>query len=185
MFTKIPTTLQDCYIIEPQVFSDSRGFFMETYSSIEFAKIGIDTVFMQDNHSKSKKWVLRGLHFQTRKPQTKLVRVVAGSVYDVVVDLRQNSPTYGKWEGFILSAENKQMLFVPRGFAHGFLALEDNTESIYKCDDIYDPEFEGGIIWDDKTLTIDWLKYLEGVPEISDKDARKPDFKTYITNPVF
>ena len=162
---------------------------METYSKVEFEKIGIAADFVQDNHSKSKKWVLRGLHFQTRKPQAKLVRVTAGSVYDVVVDLRKNSPTYGKWEGFFLSADNKKMLFVPRGFAHGFLTLEDNTEFLYKCDDVYDSGFEGWLIWNDEALAIDWEKYTDdyGVQglEISEKDKKNAAFSEYIANPIF
>lgn len=189
MFRKIPTTLQDCFLIEPRVFWDARGFFMETYSTVEFEKIGITANFVQDNHSRSKKWVLRGLHFQTRKPQAKLVRVTSGSVYDVVVDLRYHSPTFGKWEGFELSAENKKMLFVPRGFAHGFLTLEDGTEFLYKCDDVYDPGHEWGIIWDDRDLSIDWQKYIDeydlGELEISPKDSKNPLFAEYSHNPIF
>ncbi len=186
MFTKIPTSLSDCYIIESQVFWDARGFFMETYSTVEFAKIGIDSVFVQDNHSKSKKWVLRGLHFQTRKPQAKLVRVTAGSVYDVVVDLRVGSPTFGKWEGFVLSAENQSMLFVPRGFAHGFLTLEDDTEFLYKCDDVYDSGYEGGVMWDDPTLQIDWDQYCDiSYLEISAKDQQHPTFASLDIENIF
>jgi dTDP-4-dehydrorhamnose 3,5-epimerase len=162
---------------------------METYSVAEFEKIGIDSSFVQDNHSKSKKWVLRGLHFQTRKPQAKLVRVTSGSVYDVVVDLRQDSPTFGKWEGFVLSAENKKMLFVPRGFAHGFLTLEDDTEFLYKCDDVYDPGFEWWISWDDATLQIDWSQYFDEYEfttlEVSAKDRENPTFDSYKNNPIF
>lgn len=129
--------------------------------------------------------MLRGLHFQTRKPQTKLVRVTAGSVYDVVVDLRQDSPTFGKWEGFLLSEENKKMLYVPRGFAHGFLTLEDDTEFLYKCDDIYDPGFEGGIIWNDADLQIDWKKFDIEALEISKKDQENPTMRQYLDNPIF
>ncbi len=187
-FTKITTSLQDCFIIEPQIFGDTRGFFMETYSTIEFEKIGILSNFVQDNHSKSKKWVLRWLHFQTQKPQAKLVRVTAWSVYDVVVDLRVGSSTFWKWEGFVLSAENQKMLFVPRGFAHGFLTLDDDTEFLYKCDDVYDPGFEGGVIWDDASLSIDWRKYLDGHTgsiEISEKDINNPTFVMYKNNPIF
>ena len=183
-FKRIETSLQDCYIIEPQVFWDSRGFFMETYSSVEFEKIGITANFVQDNHSKSKKWVLRGLHFQTRKPQAKLTRVISGSVYDVVVDLRRDSPTYGKWEGFLLSEENKKMLYVPRGFAHGFLTLEDNTEFLYKCDDVYDPGYEGGVVWNDQSLAIDWQRVMMKCDivtlEISEKDRAQKEFDKYV-----
>lgn len=184
-FKKIETSLADCYVIEPQVFGDSRGFFMETYSTLEFEKMGIRANFIQDNHSKSKKWVLRGLHFQTRKPQAKLVRVTAGSVYDVVVDMRKDSPTFGRWGGFMLSAENKKMLFVPRGFAHGFLTLEDDTEFLYKCDDIYDPGFESGITWDDPILAIDWKKFDIEAFEISEKDRKNGGFLDYKNNPIF
>ena len=189
MFTKTPTSLSDCYIIEPQAFWDARGFFMETYSDIEFAKIGIEVRFVQDNHSKSKKWVLRGLHFQSRKPQAKLVRVTAGAVYDVVVDLRVGSPTFGKWEGFILSAANKKMLYVPRGFAHGFLTLEDDTEFLYKCDDVYDPGYEVGLKWDDATLQIDWQRYMDQYSvsdlEISAKDQQNMNWNIYLLAPIF
>lgn len=188
-FNKIKTTLQDCYIIEPQAFGDSRGFFMETFSSQEFEKIGITTQFVQDNHSKNKKWVLRGLHFQSRKPQTKLVRVTRWSVYDVVVDLRIGSPTFGKWEWFLLSEENKKMIYVPRWFAHGFLTLEDNTEFLYKCDDYYDPGFEFGIIWDDQKLAIDWNTYIQDFQietlEISEKDKKNMNYNTYLMAPIF
>jgi dTDP-4-dehydrorhamnose 3,5-epimerase len=162
---------------------------METYSEAEFVKIGINTKFIQDNHSKSKKWVLRGLHFQTRKPQAKLVRVTAWSVYDVVVDLRSDSPTFGKWEGFVLSAENKKQLFISRWFAHGFLTLEDDTEFLYKCDDVYDPGYEWGVIWDDISLWIDWQKYRDeynlGILEISSKDQKNETFESYKNNPIF
>ncbi len=188
-FKKTATSLKDCSIIEPEVFGDSRGFFMETYSQAEFAKIWITTNFVQDNHSKSKKWVLRWLHFQTRKPQAKLVRVTSWRIYDVVVDLRLDSPTFGKWEGFELSAENKKQLFVPSGFAHGFLTLEDNTEFLYKCDDLYDPGYEWGIIYYDETLAIDWSKYLYADAfmqvEVSDKDKKNPTFPEYRHNPIF
>jgi dTDP-4-dehydrorhamnose 3,5-epimerase len=162
---------------------------METYSVTEFAKIGIDSVFVQDNHSKSKQWVLRGLHFQSRKPQAKLVRVTAGSVYDVVVDLRVGSPTFGKWQGFVLAAGGNSMLFIPRGFAHGFLTLEDDTEFLYKCDDVYDPGYEGGIRWDDATLQIDWSQYFDEYDfttvEVSAKDRENPTFQDYLDAPIF
>ena len=183
------TSLTDCYIIEPQVFADDRGFFMETYSEKLFADIGIDTHFVQDNHSKSKKWVLRGLHFQSRKPQAKLVRVLSGAVYDVVVDLRVWSPSFGKWEGFLLSEADKKMLFVPRWFAHGFLTLEENTEFFYKCDDIYDAGYEWGILWNDSSLKIDWDKHFNkydiAIPELSEKDKKNPTFIQYKDHPTF
>ena len=188
-FNKVSTSLSGVYIIEPQVFWDSRGFFMESYSAQEFEKIEIMTQFVQDNHSKSKKWVLRGLHFQSRKPQTKLVRVTNGSVYDVVVDLRIGSPTFGKWEWFLLSEENKKMLYVPKWFAHGFLTLEDDTEFLYKCDDYYDPGFEFGIIWNDENLSIDWDKYIQEYQidtlEISEKDKKNMNYNTYLLAPIF
>lgn len=188
-FLKNATSLADAYIIEPQVFWDSRGFFMETYSTVEFEKIGIYSNFIQDNHSKSKKWVLRGLHFQTRKPQAKLVRVTLGSVYDVIIDLRKDSPTFGKWEWFFLSAENKKILFVPRGFAHGFLTLENDTDFLYNCDDIYDGGYEGGIIWNDVTLGIPWDEIMQTYEiaslEISKKDQENPPFSQYLHTPIF
>ncbi len=172
----VKTTLKDVILIKPQVFSDDRGFFMESYSKKIFQKNGISADFVQDNHSLSiQKGVLRGLHFQ--KPpftQAKLVRVTHGEVYDVVVDLRKNSETFGKWEGFELSAENFQMLFVPKGFAHGFLTLEDNTEFQYKCDEYYNKESEGGIIWNDPDLNVNWKNKN---PILSDKDKLLPKFK--------
>jgi len=170
------TVLKDAWLIKPKVFKDKRGFFLESFSQKEFEKKGIEINFVQDNHSLSvKKGVLRGLHFQ-RPPfaQTKLVRVTKGSVYDVIVDLRKNSPTYGKWKGFELSAKNFLMLLVPKGFAHGFVTLEDNTEFIYKCDEFYHPEADSGIIWNDPTLNIDWPVKN---PLLSEKDAKLKFFK--------
>lgn len=170
------TKLKDAYLLTPQVFQDARGFFLESYSQQEFAKQGIEIDFVQDNHSLStKKGVLRGLHFQ--KPpyaQTKLVRVTRGKVYDVIVDLRKDSETFGIWQGFELSAENFQMLLVPRGFAHSFLTLEDNTEFQYKCDEFYHPESDSGIIWNDPDLKIDWPI---ASPVLSEKDAKLGLFK--------
>lgn len=168
-------------LIHPQVFGDERGFFLESYSEREYTKHGLNIHFIQDNHSKSEKWVLRGMHFQKINSQAKLVRVIRWSVYDVVIDLRSDSPTYGKWEGFFLSWENKTQLFVPRGFAHGFLTLEDETEFLYKCDNYYDPNDEGGIFWNDTQLAIDWDKYLDAynIKEIivSKKDSILPSFE--------
>lgn len=184
-FSKFPTSLSDCFLIETEIFWDDRGFFMETYSRVEFEKIGISVDFIQDNHSKSKRWVLRGLHFQIQKPQTKLVRVISGSVYDVVVDLRKDSPTFGKWEGFIISGENKKMLFVPRGFAHGFLTLEDDTEFLYKCDDFYDPEYESWILWNDPILNINWKDHFSGTFKLNQKDMIQPSFQSYLDHPLF
>ncbi|MEN4017634.1 MAG: dTDP-4-dehydrorhamnose 3,5-epimerase [Methanobacterium sp.] len=155
-FKFMETSIEGVYIIEPTVFGDERGYFMETYHKEEFKKAGLDFSFVQDNQSKSKKGVLRGLHFQYTKPQGKLVRVIKGKVFDVAVDLRKDSPTYGKWEGVILSKENKKQFYVPEGFAHGFLVLSDEAEFIYKCTDFYDSEDEGGILWSDPDIGIKW-----------------------------
>ena len=155
-FKKIETSIKDVYIIEPTVFGDNRGYFMETYSDAEFAEIGLNYNFVQDNQSKSSKGVLRGLHFQKENTQAKLVRCIKGEVFDVAVDLRPGSETYGKWEGVILSEENKKMFMIPRGFAHGFLVLSEEAEFTYKCDDIYNPNAEGGLAWNDKDVNIDW-----------------------------
>lgn len=150
------TSLEGAYIIEPTVFGDHRGYFMETYHAGEFKKAGLDLTFVQDNQSKSKKGVLRGLHFQYEKPQGKLVRVIKGQVFDVAVDLRKNSPTYGKWEAVILTEENKKQFYVPEGFAHGFLVLSDEAEFTYKCTNFYDADDEGGILWNDPQIGIEW-----------------------------
>lgn len=143
-------------VIEPTVFGDERGYFMETYNYNDFKEAGIDIVFVQDNQSMSKKGVLRGLHFQKSFPQDKLVRVISGEVFDVVVDLREGSKTFGKWFGVILSAENKKQFFVPKNFAHGFLVLSDTAEFAYKCSDFYHPDDEGGLIWNDPEIGIEW-----------------------------
>ena len=173
-FTKLPTSIPDLYIIEPTVFGDSRGFFMETYNKREFRELGIDLDFVQDNHSKSKKGTLRGLHFQNRFPQAKLVRVIRGEVYDVAVDIRENSPSFGKWFGVILSEGNKRQFFIPAGFAHGFLALTDIVEFTYKCSDYYHPEDEGGIIWNDSDIAVEWPLEEYGISEplLSEKDKK-------------
>lgn len=170
------TTLKDVYLIKPQVFQDERGFFMETYSEKAFKEAGIMADFVQDNHAMSvTKGVLRGLHFQLgENVQAKLVRVTKGAVYDVIVDLRKDSETFGKWEGFELTADNFYMLYVPRGFAHGYCTLEDYTEFQYKCDNFYAPGSEGGIIWNDPDLNIHWP--IEN-PILSDKDKKLPFFK--------
>lgn len=172
----MPTTLKGAYLIKPQVFQDERGFFMETYSAKDFKAAGITADFVQDNHSMSvTKGVLRGLHFQLPGyTQAKLVRVTKGAVYDVIVDLRKDSKTYGKWEAFELTAKNFYMLFVPRGFAHGFCTLEDYTEFQYKCDNLYIPANEGGIIWNDPDLKIYWP--IEN-PILSEKDKKNKFFK--------
>ena len=180
-FKKIKTGIEGLYILEPTVFGDERGFFLETYNKKEFEKIGILDEFVQDNHSKSKKGVLRGLHFQTKHSQGKLVRVIKGSVYDVAVDIRKDSLTYGKWYGIELSAENKKMFFIPKGFAHGFLTLEDETEFQYKCTDIYAPEYEDGIIWNDKDIDINWNFKKYGLKKedivLSEKDKNQKLFR--------
>ena len=171
----IKTSIEGVYVIEPKVFGDNRGYFMETYNEKAFKEAGLDYVFVQDNQSKSKKGVLRGLHFQKTYPQAKLVRVLSGVVFDVCVDLRKNSPTYGKWEGVILSAENKKMFMVPRGFAHGFVVLSDTAEFAYKCDDFYHPEDEGGVMWNDEEIGIEWPIDFE--PLLSEKDQKHLSLK--------
>lgn len=162
------TKIDGVYIIEPTVFGDNRGYFMETYNYNEFKEGGIDVTFVQDNQSKSKKGVLRGLHFQKTYPQGKLVRVISGEIFDVAVDLRKSSKTYGKWVGVFLSGENKKQFFIPRGFAHGFLVLSETAEFTYKCDEFYHPEDEGGLMWNDDTVGIEWPESFEIL--LSDKD---------------
>jgi dTDP-4-dehydrorhamnose 3,5-epimerase len=169
-FKFIKTSIKGVYIIEPTVFGDERGYFMETYHAGEFKEAGLDVTFVQDNQSKSKKGVLRGLHFQYKKPQGKLVRAIKGEVFDVAVDLREDSPTYGKWEGVILSEENKKQFYVPEGFAHGFLVLSDEAEFTYKCTDFYDPDDEGGILWNDPDIDIKWPVGDIDEVTLSDKD---------------
>jgi len=157
-------------ILEPKVFGDERGFFMESWNATSFAEIGLDVTFVQDNHSRSQKGVLRGMHFQNPAPQGKLVRVVRGAVFDAIVDLRRSSPTFGQWTGVMLSAENKRMFWVPEGFAHGFLTLEDDTDFLYKCTSAYLPQNEHSLAWDDPEVGIEWpLKGIE--PKLSGKDA--------------
>lgn len=172
MFNFIKTEIEGVYVIEPKVFGDHRGYFMETYNEKDFKEAGLDYVFVQDNQSKSKKGVLRGLHFQKKHPQAKLVRVIKGEVFDVAVDLRKNSSTYGKWVGVVLSEENKKMFMIPRGFAHGFVVLSDEAEFTYKCDETYHPEDEGGIMWNDPDVGIVWP--YEGEPLLSEKDKKHP-----------
>lgn len=165
------TEIDGVYVIEPRVFGDERGYFMETYSEAEFAEAGLNFRFVQDNQSSSRKGVLRGLHFQKQHPQAKLVRVLSGEVFDVAVDLRAESPTFGKWVGELLSAENHKQLMIPRGFAHGFLVVSETAEFAYKCDDFYHPEDEGGIMYD--SAGIDWPK-IEGELILSEKDLKHP-----------
>ena len=165
----VKTKLHDCVIIEPKVFGDERGFFLETFQSERYASlVGITLPFVQDNHSRSSKAVLRGLHYQKTKPQGKLVRVVRGEVYDVAVDIRQGSSTFGQWEGVILSEENKRQFWVPPGFAHGFLVLSDTADFEYKCTEYYDASDEGSVLWNDPNLDIPWPIVT---PILSDKDA--------------
>lgn len=165
----LPTKIPEVLVIEPRVFQDERGFFLESYNARAFAeKVGIPEQFVQDNHSRSTKGVLRGLHYQIEQAQGKLVRAVVGSIFDVAVDIRQSSPTFGQWVGCVLSAENKQMLWVPAGFAHGFLVLSDVAEVLYKTTDYYAPQHERSILWNDPDLGINWL--LDGEPILSPKD---------------
>jgi len=170
MFNFIETKIKDLYIIEPKVFGDNRGYFMESYNKSDFFEAGLTQEFVQDNESKSKKGVLRGLHFQTKHTQGKLVRVTEGEVFDVAVDLRKDSATYGQWEGVTLTSENKKQFYVPEGFAHGFLVLSDIAVFNYKCTDYYAPEFDGGVLWNDEDIAVEWP--LEGIKEIllSEKD---------------
>jgi dTDP-4-dehydrorhamnose 3,5-epimerase len=167
----IPTPLDGAVVIQPRVFGDDRGFFLESWNMRAFADAGLELNFVQDNHSRSAKGVLRGLHLQNPDPQGKLVRVVAGAVFDVIVDLRRSSRTFGRWFGVELNASNKQMLWVPPGFAHGFLTLEDGTDFLYKCTEFYNPAAEQALRWDDPDLAIDWP--LDGIePQLSAKDLQ-------------
>lgn len=173
----IPTEIPDVLIIEPQVYGDDRGFFLESFNQKDFReKTGVNTTFVQDNHSMSLKNVLRGLHYQIPNPQGKLVRVVNGSVFDVAVDARKGSPTFGQWVGCILSAENKRIFWVPEGFAHGFLVLSDRAEFLYKTTNYYYPQYEKTIAWNDADLGIDWP--LETPPILSPKDQAGQPFKS-------
>lgn len=176
-FNFIQTKIPDLYIIEPKVFGDDRGYFMESYSQKDFADAGLTMTFVQDNESKSRKGVLRGLHFQTKHTQGKLVRVIQGEVWDVAVDLRKGSPTYGQWEGVYLSAENKRQLYVPEGFAHGFVVTSEEAVFNYKCTDFYAPEYDSGLLWNDPDVGIEWP--LEGLGDIllSGKDKKQKTFK--------
>lgn len=166
------TSVEGVFIIDPQVFADSRGYFMETYNEKDFFDSGIKIKFVQENQSSSKKGVLRGLHYQKNYSQTKLVRVLYGEVYDVAVDLRSNSKTYGKYVGVLISSENKKQLLIPKGFAHGFLVKSNFAEIAYKCDNFYHPEDEGGIFWNDKDIDIKWP--IEGEVILSEKDQNYP-----------
>ena len=168
--------IEGLYIIKPGVFGDSRGYFMETYNYNDFKAAGLDMVFVQDNQSLSSKGVLRGLHYQKEHTQGKLVRVTSGEVFDVAVDIRKGSKTYGKWAGVVLSAEKKNMFYVPEGFAHGFYVLSDTAEFNYKCTDFYDPSSEAGIMWNDPVLNVKWPVPDGEKPVISEKDEKNPGF---------
>lgn len=179
MFNFRKTEIDGVYIIEPMVYGDNRGYFFETYNLHDFEINGITYNFVQDNESKSKRNVLRGLHFQKNFPQTKLLRVIEGEIFDVAVDLRKDSKTFGKYVGTILSSENKKMILIPKGFAHGFLVLSETAVVSYKCDDFYHPGDEVGIIWNDKTLSINWP--LNTKPILSDKDQKNIGFESYLS----
>ncbi len=181
-FTK--TDIDGVIIVEPKVFGDDRGYFMETYVERDFVEGGITAKFVQDNQSKSRKGVLRGLHFQKKHSQAKLVRVISGEVFDVAVDLRPGSPTFGKWQGILLSAENKRQFFIPKNFAHGFLVLSDEAEFCYKCDDYYHPEAEGGLLWNDPDVNVEWPISDDMEILLSEKDKVNPllrdiDFESF------
>lgn len=179
-FKFIETKIKDVYIIEPQVFGDNRGYFMETYNYDDFLAAGLDKQFVQDNQSCSKRGVLRGLHFQKNHPQGKLVRVIKGKVFDVAVDLRKNSETFGKWTGVTLTDENKRQFYIPEGFAHGFLVLSDTAEFVYKCTDFYHPEDDGGIIWNDKDINVEWPIESDMEILLSEKDKKQQTFKAFV-----
>lgn len=167
----IPTAIPEVVIIEPQVFGDERGFFQETWNAHSFAQVGLDLNFVQDNHSRSAQGILRGLHYQIKNPQGKLVRVTQGKVFDVAVDMRQSSSTFGQWVGEELSAENHRMLWVPPGFAHGFYVMSKSADFLYKCTDFYAPEHERSLRWDDPHLAINWPLVDQQTPTLSAKDA--------------
>ena len=172
----VPTAIPDVLILEPKVFGDERGFFLESYNRLAFREAtGLDVEFVQDNHSRSVRNVLRGLHYQIRQPQGKLVRVVAGEVFDVAVDLRKSSPTFGRWVGFTLSAADKRMAWIPAGFAHGFVVISEAAEFLYKTTDYYAPQYEKTVVWNDAEIGIDWP--LAAAPVLSAKDARGDSFR--------
>jgi dTDP-4-dehydrorhamnose 3,5-epimerase len=166
----VPTSIPDVLLLEPKVFSDERGFFIETFHQERFAEAGISLPFVQDNHSGSKQGVLRGLHYQIRQPQGKLLRAVAGEIFDVAVDIRRSSPTFGKWVGVYLSAENKRQLWVPPGFAHGFYVLSAWAELVYKASDFYAPQWERTLLWNDPQICIDWPVLPGQQPILSERD---------------
>lgn len=191
-FSFIKTAVEGVVIVETMAFGDNRGYFMETYHEKKFAEGGITTKFIQDNQSKSTRGVLRGLHFQKNFPQAKLVRVIFGEVYDVAVDLRKGSPTFGKYVGALLSAANRRQFFIPKGFAHGFLVLSEEAEFVYKCDEFYHPEDEGGLMWNDPAVGIEWpelvknenggYQMIDGTPlNLSAKDMVQPSLEEAFT----
>lgn len=191
-FNFIKTGIEGVVIVETMAFGDNRGYFMETYQEEKFAAGGITAKFIQDNQSKSTRGVLRGLHFQKNFPQAKLVRVISGEVYDVAVDLRKDSPTFGKYVGALLSAANRRQFFIPKGFAHGFLVLSEEAEFVYKCDDFYHPEDEGGLMWNDPAVSIEWpevvrnesgsYQMIDGTPlNLSAKDLAQPSLEEAFT----
>ena len=171
----IETGLPGVLLLEPKVFGDARGFFLESWNRRTFAELGLDLDFVQDNHSRSAKGVLRGLHYQLNEPQGKLVRVVSGAVFDVAVDVRKSSPHFGHWVGYELSADNQRMLWIPPGFAHGFLVLSDSADFLYKTTAYYNPQSDRGIRWDDPLIAVKWP--LDGEPTLSAKDQSLPYFK--------
>lgn len=181
-FTFTPTSIEGVTIVDAKSYGDARGYFMETYKRPDFVEGGIDVDFVQDNQSASTQGVLRGLHFQIDHPQSKLVRVVEGEVFDVAVDLRPGSPTFGRWEGVVLSAENHRQFFVPRDFAHGFYVMSETAVFCYKCDDVYHPNDEGGLMWNDPSIGVEW-PLVEGVElNLSDKDRIHPSFSEWRTS---
>ncbi len=170
----IEDSLPGVVLIEPEVFEDDRGFFMETYHMNKYGEVGIDQPFVQDNHSHSRRFTLRGLHYQFKHPQAKLVYVISGEIFDVAVDIRRGSPTFGRWTATVLSASNRRQLFVPTGFAHGFCVLSETADVIYKCTDLYAPGDEYGILWSDPSIAVAWpIK----TPVLSDKDSKNPKLK--------
>ena len=177
-----PSSLPEVLLIEPDVFADERGFFMETFHSAKYAEQGLPAVFLQDNHSRSVRGVLRGLHYQLQQPQGKLVRVVRGEVFDVAVDIRRGSPGFGKWVGAVLSGENRRQMYIPPGFAHGFCTLSEAADVLYKCTELYAPGDEYGIAWDDPDVAIDWpqLDY-----RLSDKDTANPTLSESKNLPLY
>lgn len=174
MFEKIETGLPGVIVLKPKVFRDPRGYFAETYHEQKFAELGITQKFVQDNHSRSSRGTLRGLHYQLRRPQAKLCRVVEGEVFDVAVDIRRGSPTFGKWVGVVLSADEMNQIFIPAGFAHGFVVLSECAQFLYKCSDFYDPAGEGGVTWSDPEIAIQWPI---AEPLLSEKDSRYSELR--------